>query len=109
MNVHTGVLGRLTLPDEDGTMKELFLGCGDDLSSTPGLIHVPLYYWKVLHDPDRKEAVAFVGLNNPHVEKAPATLCENKYCKFAIPHKQNMIFQTCSLLKYEMSFQVFLR
>lgn len=41
-------------------------------------IPAPLYYWKVLHDSVKNEAIAFLGLNDPHATQSPAPLCQDK-------------------------------
>ena len=46
--------------------------------SPAGLVPAPLYYWKVLHDPQTDTAVAFIGLNDPHATAAPAPLCTDR-------------------------------
>ena len=75
--VYTGVFGRLALPDSSGVVRELFLF--EDSKGDP-FIHVPLYYWKVVHDPAKAAAVAFVGYNNPHITQPPeeGPLCQDK-------------------------------
>ena len=73
--VYTGVHGRLTLPDASGALKEIYLF--EDSDSRP-YIHVPLHFWKVLHDSETNRAVAFVGVNNPHLTETPDTLCQNR-------------------------------
>ncbi len=74
--MYTGVYGRLTMPDENGIQRELYLF--EDASSKH-YIHVPLYYWKVLHDRAANRAVAFVGVNNPHLQEPPELLCPNRF------------------------------
>jgi hypothetical protein len=56
------------LPDSSGTLKEVFL----DKSH---LIPVPLFYWKLVHDPEENLAIAFVGVNSPEIfETIPSNL-----------------------------------
>jgi len=48
----------LTLPDANGDLHEVFL-------DQRRLIPVPLFYWKIVHDPEVNEAIVFVGVNSP--------------------------------------------
>ena len=38
-------------------------------------IPAPEYYWKVVQIPSSGDAVAFIGVNNPHEAVAPEPLC----------------------------------
>lgn len=52
------------LADSQGVMQPLYLATDDDGNQ---LVPVPKYYWKVVHEPTTRAAVAFVGFNNPHM------------------------------------------
>ena len=39
-------------------------------------ILAPLYFWKVIHNPTENEAVAFIGINDPHETIPPVSFCE---------------------------------
>ncbi|XP_017781048.1 PREDICTED: uncharacterized protein LOC108565885 [Nicrophorus vespilloides] len=61
--VYTGTHGISTLPHEEtGEQTELFLYVDGKEHGIP----VPQLYWKVVHNPQTKAAVAFVGINNPY-------------------------------------------
>lgn len=57
--IYTGTFGILTLADVQGRQKPITLA--------DGKIHVPKYYWKVIHDPASGKATAVVGINNPYL------------------------------------------
>ena len=38
------------------------------------------YYWKVLHDENADEGVAFIGLNNPHLDPSLVDSADVKIC-----------------------------
>lgn len=44
----------------------------------PYALPVPKYFWKVVHDPSKDEAAAFLGLNDVHSEDVVTYLCENR-------------------------------
>lgn len=58
LDVFTGTHGILSLPDVNGDMKEVFL-------DSRKLIPVPLFYWKLVHDPSLNQAIVFIGVNSP--------------------------------------------
>ena len=64
LTIYTGGYSILTLADDQGLQKPIYLATD---SNNNGLIPVPKYYWKVVHDPLSNRAVAFVGINNPHL------------------------------------------
>lgn len=73
--VYTGVHGHAQLPDEQGNMRALYLYAGNDGKRK---LTVPDVFWKVLHDPVAKTAIAFVGHNNPYdTSVAKRALCTN--------------------------------
>ena len=63
-------------PDQNNNLVPVTLAASED--SLAGLVPAPLYYWKVLHDPQTDTAVAFIGLNDPHATTAPAPLCTDR-------------------------------
>ena len=71
VNVYTGTYGTLQYFNHD-----MFL-YGQDGHLW---LQVPLYFWKVVHNPEENEAVAFVGVNNPHESNWPISLCEVHHC-----------------------------
>lgn len=58
--IYTGTFGTMTLADERGQQKPIYLAEGQ-------LIPVPKYFWKVIYDTKTKKATAVVGINNPHI------------------------------------------
>ena len=68
--VYTGTYGTLTLPDVNGNQRSIYSAFN---ANSNGLIPAPKYYWKVVHDPVAKKAVAFVGINNPHLTSVSAS------------------------------------
>lgn len=61
--IYTGVHGVLSLRDQNGVFRDLFL---DFDEQGQGLIPVSsLYYKVVLHRP-RNRGIVFIGVNNPH-------------------------------------------
>ena len=63
--IYTGTHGLLTLADSKGKMKPIYLSKD---ANNNNVLPVPKYYWKVVHDPSANQAVAFIGINNPHIE-----------------------------------------
>lgn len=59
---YVGTLDVLSYPDSNNNNAEIFL----NYIVQPKSIPAPLYYWRVIHDPERNEAVGFLGLNDPH-------------------------------------------
>lgn len=65
--IYTGVHGVLSVRDQNGVFRELFL---DFDAQGRGLIPVPaLYYKVVLHRPTNR-GIVFIGVNNPHATSA---------------------------------------
>ena len=71
IKVFTGTFETLTFPNEQGN--EIKISMFID-----GNVPAPLFYWKVVHDPEINQAIAFIGMNNPYAEHPPQELCENK-------------------------------
>ena len=73
---YTGGFGVIELADKNGNMKPMYLAQDDQGN---GIVPVPKYYWKVVHDPETKAATAFIGINNPHMTevKEEDILCKD--------------------------------
>lgn len=71
LDVITGTFGILKLPDVDGIDQDIFLYNEDGNTWIPA----PLYFWKVVYSNARNEAVAFIGVNNPHESEPPVPIC----------------------------------
>nr|XP_040570009.1 uncharacterized protein LOC121119415 [Lepeophtheirus salmonis] len=71
LEVYTGTASILKLPNKQSQPTEIKM--------FPSLKYVPapMYYWKVLYDPEANEAIAFIGLNNPYERKAHNHICTN--------------------------------
>ena len=64
VKVWTGTFGILSYPDINDNDVDIYLYLdGDDK-----FIPAPKYYWKVFQDVQSGQAVAFVGLNDPHAD-----------------------------------------
>ena len=72
---YTGGFDILKLPNSQGEDTPIYLAADKKNNS---LIPVPKYYWKVVHDPLRNQATAFVTFNNPHLSDVNA---EDIFCK----------------------------
>ena len=70
LSTYTGGFGILTLADTKGAQKPIFLAFD---ANNNGLVPVPKYFWKIVHNPVSNRAVAFVGINNPHLTTVPPT------------------------------------
>ena len=66
MIVRQGTSHNLQYKNKDGKRTDVKLYLKDDHD----LIELPLhkYFWKVVHDVENNEAIAFVGINDPHWE-----------------------------------------
>ena len=75
LEVHTGVHGHMSLTDINGNKVPIYLYA----NGTERVIPVPLFYWKVIHDPVAKKATAFIGTNNPWAESITEDIimCQN--------------------------------
>ena len=67
---YTGGFNVLTLADVSGVQKPIYLASD---ANNNGVIPAPKYYWKVVHDVNTNTAVAFVGINNPHLSSVAAS------------------------------------
>ncbi|XP_045457175.1 uncharacterized protein LOC123667261 [Melitaea cinxia] len=63
LEVYTGGVGVLALPDVSSTYKELYLGVDENNN---GIIPVPLYMFKTIYEPSTKSAVVFLSINSSH-------------------------------------------
>lgn len=67
VEVYTGVHGVLSLRDQNGIFRQLYL---DFDANGRGLIPVPEFYYRVvLHRPTNR-GIVFIGINNPHATEA---------------------------------------
>lgn len=71
---YSGTHEYLKYPDSNNNPAPIFLYTATGKQYVPA----PLYYWKVLHDPSKNTAAAFIGLNNPHAVSPPKELCRNR-------------------------------
>jgi len=69
--VYTGTHGVLQLHHVNGALVDIFLY--DGLPDSPSGLPVPMYFWKILYDPETGAGVALIGLNNPHWQGDPAS------------------------------------
>lgn len=66
LTVYTGTFGIMTLTDAKGKQQPLYLTFD---KNNNGVIPVPKYYWKLIHDPASETATAVLGINNPHLDR----------------------------------------
>ena len=59
--VYTGTSGTMQLEDVHGKMVDIHL--------YQDKLPVPMFYWKIIHDPIAGTGVAAVGVNNPHLKE----------------------------------------
>jgi hypothetical protein len=74
VTVYTGTYDILQYPDKNKNMQSIYLMEKDNKWYIPA----PKYYWKLLLNEVTKEAVAFVGLNDPHADDIPL---EQAFCQ----------------------------
>jgi len=67
VEVYTGVHGVLSLRDQGGVFRELYL---DYDAQGRGLIPVPEIYWRVIIHRPTNRGIVFIGVNNPHATEA---------------------------------------
>ncbi|XP_037813695.1 uncharacterized protein LOC119604876 [Lucilia sericata] len=63
VDCYTGTWGISTLPDVNGTQKELYLTFDENNN---GLIPVPKIYFRVVIDRATRQGIVLIGVNNPH-------------------------------------------
>ncbi len=73
IDVYTGTYGILEYANVDDKMKNIFLYTANSKTWIPA----PHYYWKVVHNKDTNEAVAFIGVNDPQTAAWPKKLCSD--------------------------------
>ncbi|XP_069945785.1 uncharacterized protein [Cherax quadricarinatus] len=73
LTIFSGGWGVLQLNDINNNIVEIYLGLSEDQKVVPA----PAVTWKVIHDEARQQAVAVVGVNNPHLTTAPTRLCDD--------------------------------
>jgi len=73
LKVTTGTWGVLQYPNTEEVPTDIRL-------FNNSYIPAPLYYWKIVEDPETDSGAVFIGLNEPHRDNPPVELCENK-CK----------------------------
>ncbi|XP_059045011.1 uncharacterized protein LOC131840833 [Achroia grisella] len=61
VTVYTGTMGVMSLADDKGHPQNLYL---DDDENNNGVLPVPLYFFKLVYDPRKKTAAAFVSINS---------------------------------------------
>ena len=62
IKIWSGTYGILSYPDNNGNDVAIYLYLDGEKRHIPA----PKFYWKVLMDEKKDEAVAFIGLNDPH-------------------------------------------
>ncbi|KAK2719766.1 uncharacterized protein LOC136037122 [Artemia franciscana] len=67
VTVYTGTHQIAQLADENDADKDIHLY----IDAAEPLLPVPRLFWKILHDEVENTAVAFVGINNPHLQAIP--------------------------------------
>ena len=71
VDVYAGTYGFLRYQDTSGNLKDIFLHIEDGNEWIPA----PQYLWKVVHNKDTNEAVAFISVNDPHTAARPDAIC----------------------------------
>lgn len=84
--VYTGTMGVMSLPDSTGQPRDLYLEFDENNN---GILPVPLYFFKLVYDPVKKSAAAFVSINSSFyngtvVERL--TFCDAKCSRHAWLH-----------------------
>merc|ERR1712180_154234 len=72
LQVVTGTYDILQYPNSKKKLTDIFL------EEEKSLVPAPKYYWKLVRDPITDTAAVFIGLNNPHIKKAPRKLCRDR-------------------------------
>lgn len=63
VDCYTGAWGVSSLPDNNGTLRELYLSVNGSVKQIP----VPKLFYKIVIDAARNNGVVFIGVNNPHI------------------------------------------
>ena len=68
MRVMQGSSHNLQYKNKNGDWTDVYLYYKKEKRNSKKNIDLPLnkYFWKVVHDVERNEAIAFVGINDPH-------------------------------------------
>ncbi|KAM7355279.1 uncharacterized protein ACRADG_001404 [Cochliomyia hominivorax] len=78
VDCYTGIWGVSTLPDVNGTQKELYLSFDENNN---GLIPVPKIYFRVVIERSTRKGIVLIGVNNPHASleqvKKEYIICED--------------------------------
>lgn len=76
LTMYQGTQDILSYANKDGVDTELYL---DYISrgKVKAKIPIPLYFWKIIHDEEKNEAVAFVGTNDIFADESSNFLCNN--------------------------------
>ncbi|CAB3222632.1 unnamed protein product [Arctia plantaginis] len=64
--VFTGAHGVMTLPDKQGRLKEIYLHTDENNNEQ---LPVPMYFYKLVYDPKKKTAAAFISINSSFYNK----------------------------------------
>lgn len=79
LTVYTGTFGTMTLMDVKGNQQPLYLTFD---KNNNGVMPVPKYYWKLIHDAVSGTATAVLGINNPHLDRVlPADILCKDVCR----------------------------
>ncbi|XP_053620929.1 uncharacterized protein LOC128681220 [Plodia interpunctella] len=68
--IYTGTHGVLTLLDSGGNFRDIYLTA--DENNNP-IVPVPMYYYKLVYDPKKRTAAAFVSINSSFFNKTITT------------------------------------
>lgn len=87
--VAAGTHETLTLPDENGEEKPLYLASDER-------VPVPKYIWKLDYDIDRKSGTVFIGYNHPHnAIDSSLHFCETVPCPGELGKEDNSDLLFC--------------
>ena len=64
--IYTGVSGQMTLKDVNDKDQPIFLDVDENKK---GYLKVPKFFWKIIYDASRRQAIVIVGVNDPFSEK----------------------------------------
>ena len=71
VDVYSGTYGFLQYNSTSNTPQDIVLYNEDGNEWIPA----PKYFWKVVHNKETNEAVAFIGVNDPHSADEPEKFC----------------------------------
>ncbi|XP_045505922.1 uncharacterized protein LOC123702272 [Colias croceus] len=75
VTVYTGAYGVATLADENNVQQKIYLGVDGNNNF---IVPVPLYFFKVIYDPQERKAVVFVLINSTYYNTS--TIDELSFC-----------------------------